>query len=121
MAMDKPEQGEVVNHCPFGCQGVASEDAPGDLDERGYCRHLVGFTNDGKKYEPLVRNVGGQVDKCQVLGGARRCQIQPGDQLVNPTEEIINKGIRSTKRCWVSSRVYRPEPDAEKRTARKAS
>src|SRR5260370_40383744 len=40
--------GEKVNFCPFKC-------APEELDEHGYCRHLVGFTNDKKTFEPMVR------------------------------------------------------------------
>ncbi len=40
--------GGDVNACPFGCEDE-------DLDERWYCHHLVGFTNDVKMgYEPLV-------------------------------------------------------------------
>jgi hypothetical protein len=41
--------GETVNRCPFGC-------ALEELDESGYCRHLVGFTSDRKFYEPMVLN-----------------------------------------------------------------
>lgn len=37
-----------VNACPFGCT------LP-QLDDNGYCRHLIGFTSDLKTYEPLVR------------------------------------------------------------------
>lgn len=38
---------QVVNACPFGCLDE-------QLDEHGYCCHLVGFTNDKKKMEPMV-------------------------------------------------------------------
>jgi len=40
--------GEKVNFCPFGCE-------LDKLDEHGYCDHLVGFTNDKKVYEPMVK------------------------------------------------------------------
>jgi hypothetical protein len=40
--------GEKVNFCPFGCTSD-------ELDEHGYCRHLIGFTNDKKNFEPMVR------------------------------------------------------------------
>ena len=36
-----------VNACPFGC-GFSK------LDENGYCRHLIGFSNDQKTFEPMV-------------------------------------------------------------------
>jgi hypothetical protein len=38
---------QVVNACPFGCLDE-------NLDEHGYCCHLVGFTNDKKLMEPMV-------------------------------------------------------------------
>jgi hypothetical protein len=60
--------GETLNACPFGC-------AEGDLDDYGYCHHLVGFTDaaerktveclviargrravDGRKREPVLRS-----------------------------------------------------------------
>lgn len=34
----------LQNLCPFGCEDD-------QLDEWGYCRHLVGFTNDNKIME----------------------------------------------------------------------
>jgi len=56
------EEGGKVNACPFGCQVV-------DLDEHGYCRHLIGFTNSTPEqcqageglYEPMVRRMDGRV------------------------------------------------------------
>jgi hypothetical protein len=38
--------GDKVNVCPFGCRDE-------ELDEHGYCDHLVGFTNDKKVYEAM--------------------------------------------------------------------
>ncbi len=46
-AKGKAVSGAKVNACPFGCEDV-------ELDENGYCRHLVGFTEDKKHYEPMV-------------------------------------------------------------------
>ncbi len=42
-------KGEKVNACPFGCTVE-------EIDDQGYCRHLVGFTVPGndKLYEPLI-------------------------------------------------------------------
>lgn len=39
------DQGQQVNLCPFGC-------APDELDENGYCRHLVGFSRGKEMFEP---------------------------------------------------------------------
>lgn len=52
-ALMRRSLGEPVNFCPFGC-------ASADLTEGGYCRHLVGFSNDGKIMEVLKRDRMGQ-------------------------------------------------------------
>lgn len=52
-AQAKAGTGDKVNFCPFGCEDK-------HLDEHGYCKHLVGFTNDGKAYEPMKRNAVGR-------------------------------------------------------------
>lgn len=44
--------GRKVNACPYGCTFAK-------LDESCYCRHLIGFTNDKKTYEPHKR-IGGR-------------------------------------------------------------
>jgi hypothetical protein len=41
-AKQKSAVGIKVNACPFGCEND-------DLDDNGYCRHLVGFTVPGDK------------------------------------------------------------------------
>ena len=50
------------NHCPFGCRTP-------ELDEHGYCRHLIGFTLPGneKFMEPRVPRFNLQ-DPPQVVG-----------------------------------------------------
>lgn len=72
--------GEGVNFCPFGCD-------LSDLDDHGYCSHLVGFSNDGKVMEPFVVEKGKKVVK-----GDRLQPVLKGDKLVQIT---------------TSSRVYR--------------
>jgi len=79
-------RGEKINFCPHGCPDD-------DLDENGYCRHLVGFTNEprlGGTYEPMVVNDKGR----RVVMGQSPQKIQKGDQFVQIT---------------VSYRVYRGE------------
>lgn len=46
-ALTAASQGEPVNFCPHGCTTE-------ELDDNGYCRHLVGFTKDKKTMEPYV-------------------------------------------------------------------
>lgn len=71
--------GEKVNFCPFGC-----EDA--DLDDHGYCKHLVGFTNDQKTYEPMreSKNADGSAGPRKVYGSESK-QVLKTDQLVQIT------------------------------------
>jgi hypothetical protein len=116
--------GAVKNHCPFGCPDS-------EMDEHGYCKHLVGFTNGSKVGDPLeVITVNPITEMCMVNGrharkektyrgkGADRetfdvmpaCRevVQKGDKLVNPEEvQTLDGGIRNVAKMWVSSRVYR--------------
>ncbi len=80
--MKAKQGGNIPNACPFGCQ-------PHQLNEQGYCWHLVGFTNGGREYEPLVLNHMGRL-QCD---GKKRQELQPGDRLI---------------RITTSARVYRP-------------
>lgn len=49
-----------VNACPFGCSFQ-------QLDDHGYCRHLIGFSNDKKTFEPMIRDpiTGKRVVRCK--------------------------------------------------------
>ena len=86
-AKAQTKAGRIVNACPFGC-------ADGELDEHGYCRHLVGFTPPGRKdvYEHMPPAEPGE--------GVLRRAVRAGD--VRPV-------IRSDKlvRITTSHRVYR--------------
>lgn len=52
-AKGKASLGEKVNFCPFGCTVE-------DLDDHGYCDHLVGVTEDGKTMEQMVTDERGR-------------------------------------------------------------
>ena len=80
-------RGNKVNACPFGCDLE-------DLDDLGYCKHLVGFTTDKKTYEPMRRREDGRL---QVYGEEKK-PLQPGDKLVEIT---------------LSHRVYRQQADKQ--------
>jgi hypothetical protein len=92
VAKSRAALGEKVNFCPFNC-GLE------DLDDLGYCEHLIGFTTDGKTLEPMVADSRGRK---KVLGGKEH------EQKVRPTDKLI--------RITVSSRVYR-EKKTEKAPA----
>ncbi len=72
-------QGHIVNLCPFGCQNE-------HLDHVGYCRHLVGFTQDGKKYEPL-RRVATKDKTGQLIVRGRFVQVKRSRVCVGVNEE----------------------------------
>lgn len=44
----KPKGGGPEMLCPYGCGNK-------ECDDRGYCRHLIGFTLDGRNMEVLER------------------------------------------------------------------
>lgn len=75
--------GEKVNFCPFGCEDE-------EIDSNGYCDHLIGFTNDGKTFEPMVMDE--RTGRRIVRVPKELPLVQRGDKLV---------------RISTSSRVYR--------------
>jgi hypothetical protein len=81
-AKAKNPTGQIINFCPFGCEDI-------ELDDNGYCRHLVGFTNDRKTMEPLIEDVARQRRN---VHGDRKEPVLRSDKLVQVT---------------VSYRVYR--------------
>jgi hypothetical protein len=87
------QDGGVVNFCPFGC-----EDS--ELDQHGYCKHLVGFTNDRKTYEPMVWDSGRQARIVRVK------QTVDKDGKPVPVLEPCQKGDKFVQ-ISISSRVYR--------------
>jgi hypothetical protein len=77
--------GRRYNGCVFGCQDH-------ELDDNGYCAHLVGFYDKGNTYEPRVVR---KKDKRIVVSGAARQPMKKGFVLV---------------RITTCARVYSPEP-----------
>lgn len=96
---------EIKNHCPFGCQ---------EVDERGYCRHLIGFTNNGRTLEPIIqiKDKEGELTGLVVVRGGKKTQeVLKGDKLVNPVHiQKDAQGLLHNANEWVSSRVYRDVP-----------
>lgn len=99
--LSKASAGEVVNMCPFGCEDH-------ELDSNGYCRHLVGFTNDGRNLEPMRRRAGRRVvrvhrERYEVGedddGRPEYEEGPPQYERVLPGDELV--------RITVSHRVYR--------------
>lgn len=64
---------QVVNACPFRC-------ADHNLDQNGYCYHLVGFSADQKTMEPMELENG-----IRTVKGKKRQPLKKGDRLVKIT------------------------------------
>jgi len=71
-AKSKSLAGQKVNACPYGCK-------VGDLDEHGYCKHLVGFTEDKKTYEPMVRRGGRRIVQVPMKPSGEMEQVENDD------------------------------------------
>lgn len=93
---------ETKNHCPFGCSRA-------DLDDNGYCHHLLGFTNDGVVVERIGR-MRGHTAVFHAKKPKDRVTVQAGDVLVNPQDEQKIGGVTYLAKRWASSRVYRDLP-----------
>lgn len=61
---------QVVNTCPFGCRDH-------QIDQNGYCYHLIGTSDDKRTYEPMVLKNG-----ARWTDGRKREKIQDGDHVV---------------------------------------
>jgi hypothetical protein len=103
----------VENYCPFGC-------CLADMDENGACRHLVGFTNDGKTYEPLVMGARGlrivdamRFDRRTGLYTRNIKNVQAEDRIVNPEYAQLDQGVIHMCKRFVSARVYREKVEEE--------
>lgn len=81
--------GDVVNFCPFQCEDH-------QLDENGFCGHLVGFYNGGGTFEPRVMQLDNKKRPTGriITSGAHRQQMKKGFKLVKIT---------------TSARVYSPK------------
>lgn len=80
-ALSKRSEGEQVNFCPFGCEDH-------ELDDKGACHHLVGYTNGGVTYEPRVRDHTGRI----FVDGTKR--------------EPLKRGSHRLVKITTSARVY---------------
>ncbi len=100
-AKAKAGAGVRINACPYGCNLK-------DLDDHGYCRHLIGFTlpGDETRYEPMVRadrrrrvKVEMVEDPSEGLDEDGRPMLMPKYPLVKETDKLV--------RATVCARVYR--------------
>lgn len=85
--------GETVNVCPFGCDDT-------QVDDRGYCGHLVGFYKRGNTYEPRVL-------KPLYKGSKTKIEITSGE-----TPKLMKNGFQLV-RITTDARVYSPTPNPE--------
>lgn len=103
--------GEKANACPFGCPDQK-------LDENGYCKHLVGFTNS----TPAECSLGkGLMEPMVTVGGRKVVQVRresvPGEDGDEEGEPVLEKVLPADVlvRITVSSRVYRQAVEKTKK------
>lgn len=97
--------GRVANLCPFGCKDH-------QLDDNGYCVHLIGFTEDKQTYEPMVRRQGRrvvQVPREKILTGDRNDDGEPDYEWGEPRPPECPKNARFV-RITTCFRVYVEKP-----------
>ncbi len=112
-AKSQCQNGEKVNACPFGCEIE-------QIDDQGYCRHLVGFTIPGSEteFEPLVLRRGRrviQVAREKVLMGELAEDGKEDWHWGDPIYETVQKGdqlVRITTCCRVYRDVDKVKPKA---------
>lgn len=84
------------NYCPFKCNEQ-------QLDEHGYCCHLIGFTNRGKAMELVTYNQRGEIQ----VNGSLVEKVLKTDKLVNPEALQVDQDGTHMAKKWASFRVYR--------------
>jgi hypothetical protein len=89
--------------CPFGCMEDRS-------DDNGYCRHLVGFTDDRKTVELRTRTISNRTGQMHEQTGILVRGASPGDKVVGTMPGRINKNRQHTPPT--SFRVYRADGKA---------
>jgi hypothetical protein len=113
-AKAKLQTGQRAYACPYGC-------AEGRTDEHGYCRHLIGFTNNSEAeckkglgwYEPMIKGADGRrLVMVRRQPVAKMPNYNYDDEESEDVEEgapILEKVLPSDilVRITISSRVYR--------------
>ncbi len=100
-----------VNHCPFGCKEA-------DLDEWGYCHHLVGFafrgaeTMEAHAHAYAYAPNGVPYDTGRWTIGDKDAPILASDRRINPARvQKIPTGMGGVRESiayqWVNDRIYR--------------
>ena len=96
---------EPPNFCPYGCEAH-------ELDDNGYCQHLIGFTNGGDFYEPRAINAHGRefvsgVAKKPMKKGFFRERIttsarvysrRGNPELVKASRDVVDKNAKAIVR-----------------------
>lgn len=104
--------GGQVNFCPFGCEDE-------QLDQHGYCRHLVGFSVGDPvhpvQFEPMIHLRRGRVVYVE-RATTKAEHDEEGKAIIvhgKPKLQPIQKGDRLV-RITTSCRVYRDVPETAK-------
>lgn len=89
--------GDIVLACQFDCE-------PENYDDKGYCRHLVGFTTatDKKRFHPrrIRRGENGEVIS-EFVDGSKPQPVHPKDILVRITgSDRVYRDVDKIKPDW---------------------
>lgn len=118
-AKSRAAMGEKVNFCPFGCEDR-------EVDEHGYCRHLVGFLDVGGEIrgsEIIKKSYVGRDFEPMRRGKGGRYSID--SYVITESEEVVNKYDKVQEndvlvRVTTSARVYREAISPKPKAAAKA-
>lgn len=97
------EAGGKANACPYGCTTE-------DIDENGYCDHLIGFSTDQKTYEPLIldNRTGRRNVQVPMVDSGKKGRDDQGEfPILKPQPVPIPKGSTLIQ-ITTSYRVYHP-------------
>lgn len=108
-AKSKTKSGNKVNACPFGC-------VDRQLDQHGYCRHLVGFTVPGETqwYYPMTMGPGGRRIVKPKTVPDEELSVEGEEPILKTVAEPVKEGDRLVL-ITSCSRVYRDVPQTQKK------
>lgn len=112
-AKARAKSGNKVNACPFGCKTQ-------QLDQHGYCRHLVGFTVPGNDqyYYPMHMGPGGRRVVKPRTERDDELSVEGEEPVLKTVAEPVKEGDQLVL-ITSCSRVYRdvPLPQKKKQSA----
>ena len=105
-ALQRRSMGAKINFCPYGCENK-------DLDDHGYCKHLVGFTTDRIDFEPRRYD---DVWNRYIVDGSKKQPIQKTDHIerITSTYRVYRDVDGSGAKFKVAERLAEAAPSYER-------